>query len=485
MAFLPLKFSKSWRNSQDFPTYEPDETQVRADMQLLHDETKDGFNKLVDALNDPSAAENLPFRPGQELKSATVQRAIEEVYAAAKKAAAGTILDHTIGKEKLTEALLQRIYGGRLWVSVEKPTAANSPETEFPVGQLWLRPAFTMTNLAKENWAVTGGTKEQVDGGWKLVVGGSTATMQATQTLTKVGSAGDRVAVYLDTRRHSTYLSELTISLNGLDQNLMNGDCAFEAALDQSGDLELTVAAAWPYERPGETVRLLHLTVVNVTRLERALAQCHFPADWPGFVAKAVPFSALSIPMELYMQVQPGRWETAVYETLPLERGGTGLSRYTPGQMLYADAKGVLRPLEPPSKESFLTYGKAPVWKDTAQCLQTMGSLQLKSGTYYGDGRNGRTVTLSVKPKLLYIQPDTAPYITDNRDVVDNPMVLANGGKMVAQSTTSISGGHLTFTVTAELQGNTLRFTSENGSGNKPTHMGNRSGVTYTWYAIC
>ena len=36
MAFEPLKFTKSWENPQDFPAYEPDETQVRADLQLQH-----------------------------------------------------------------------------------------------------------------------------------------------------------------------------------------------------------------------------------------------------------------------------------------------------------------------------------------------------------------------------------------------------------------------------------------------------------------
>ena len=48
MAFEPLEFTKSWENSDDFPTYEPDERQVRADLQQLHDETRDGLNRLID-----------------------------------------------------------------------------------------------------------------------------------------------------------------------------------------------------------------------------------------------------------------------------------------------------------------------------------------------------------------------------------------------------------------------------------------------------
>ena len=61
MAFEMLEFSKNWKNHRDFPTYEEDEAQVRADLQLLHDETRSGFNRLVAALNDPGAAAALPW----------------------------------------------------------------------------------------------------------------------------------------------------------------------------------------------------------------------------------------------------------------------------------------------------------------------------------------------------------------------------------------------------------------------------------------
>ena len=42
-----LKFSKTWESPDDFPTFEPDEVQVRVDMQLLHDETKDYLNNVL------------------------------------------------------------------------------------------------------------------------------------------------------------------------------------------------------------------------------------------------------------------------------------------------------------------------------------------------------------------------------------------------------------------------------------------------------
>lgn len=47
MALSELSFSKEWTNSTDFPTYEPDEAQVRADMQLLFDEIRDYINQQL------------------------------------------------------------------------------------------------------------------------------------------------------------------------------------------------------------------------------------------------------------------------------------------------------------------------------------------------------------------------------------------------------------------------------------------------------
>lgn len=47
MSFTPFAFTKNWENPNDFPTYEEEEAQVRADMQLLYDELKNGLNKLM------------------------------------------------------------------------------------------------------------------------------------------------------------------------------------------------------------------------------------------------------------------------------------------------------------------------------------------------------------------------------------------------------------------------------------------------------
>lgn len=52
MAFERLNFSKNWNNSADFPTLQTDEIRVREDMQLLHDESRNALNALMDALEN-------------------------------------------------------------------------------------------------------------------------------------------------------------------------------------------------------------------------------------------------------------------------------------------------------------------------------------------------------------------------------------------------------------------------------------------------
>lgn len=47
MTLGKLEFTKNWENPEDFPTVETDETQVRRDMQLLHDEIKNYLNSTV------------------------------------------------------------------------------------------------------------------------------------------------------------------------------------------------------------------------------------------------------------------------------------------------------------------------------------------------------------------------------------------------------------------------------------------------------
>lgn len=58
MSFTQFAFTKNWENKEDFPTYEENETQVRADMQCLYDELKVGLNRLISELENKTATLN-------------------------------------------------------------------------------------------------------------------------------------------------------------------------------------------------------------------------------------------------------------------------------------------------------------------------------------------------------------------------------------------------------------------------------------------
>lgn len=47
MAYSRLNFTKNWGNEADFPRYEESETQVRADLQELHDQTRAFLNRTL------------------------------------------------------------------------------------------------------------------------------------------------------------------------------------------------------------------------------------------------------------------------------------------------------------------------------------------------------------------------------------------------------------------------------------------------------
>lgn len=75
MSFKRFSFTKSWTDPVAFPTVESDENQVRADMQALHDESREGLNGLMGQLEEPSAAASLGAEGG------TVQSALNGLAA--------------------------------------------------------------------------------------------------------------------------------------------------------------------------------------------------------------------------------------------------------------------------------------------------------------------------------------------------------------------------------------------------------------------
>ena len=108
--------------------------------------------KLIPALT----AAQIPFANRNEINAETVQLAIEDVQRQIKDAAAGTIVNGSITKEKIASALLARIYGGLAWVSADTPGSMDNPDSDFPIGQVWLRPEFTVVNDAGNDWTCSG-----------------------------------------------------------------------------------------------------------------------------------------------------------------------------------------------------------------------------------------------------------------------------------------------------------------------------------------
>lgn len=57
MAVSEFNFSKVWTSHEDFPALENSEDQARADLQALHDETKNKINEIIGTLNGISSGE--------------------------------------------------------------------------------------------------------------------------------------------------------------------------------------------------------------------------------------------------------------------------------------------------------------------------------------------------------------------------------------------------------------------------------------------
>ena len=108
MPFEKFEFTKDWKNPTDFATVETDEAQVRADMQLLHDEAKAAVHALIDALFEPTGADNI----GTTLDGAqaTLQTVLNALLDAKHKHADQAGVDEVAANYKgtaLTETLVR------------------------------------------------------------------------------------------------------------------------------------------------------------------------------------------------------------------------------------------------------------------------------------------------------------------------------------------------------------------------------------------
>lgn len=447
------------------------------------DEAAETIQKWINETFIPAIkAENIPFAATSEIKADNVDRAIHAVYEQIQNAATGAIVNGTVSKEKLAAALMERVFGGRVWVSLDVPTAEETPEREFPVGQIWLRPAFRVENLADSTWSASGCTAVQEGHSMQIIGNQTVAAVSAEQRLTGIGQAGDRVMVVLDVTETDRELTGLTACFNGEAAFDLGSGGVFETQLQAGGMLTVRIDAVWPATSLASgTVRVDNVTVVNPDALLRELEGTRDLQDWESWLREKVPFAEAKSGREMYVQTQSGVWQRFDQEVFPVERGGTGLAEIADGDMLYGKDGGFAK-LEKPAEAAFLQFdGGNPMWA-AMSTLTEWGYARIATGSYVGTG-DARTIVLPVTPKLLVInemrtnynyyaagvfQQGTKQAQTRTGTIVDNP-----------NSSSSYNAG-------MELVGNTLTtFVSGAYSIENPTPSAwNEKDVTYPWLAI-
>lgn len=424
-------------------------------------------------------AENIPFTSSTTIGAGTVDEAIREVQEQMVEVSSGAIANGSVTVEKLSESLLERVFGGRPWVSLDTPDSGDKPATGFPIGQLWLRPAFTAVNAADSQWTCSGCTAENGTDKVTFSGNGTVTTATASQLISSLGQSGDRVWVLLAVENADSELTGLTVSFNGGAEQDTAGGAWMETL--SGGNLTVKLSATWPSTSLADgSFDIVKYTVVNVDAILRQAAGAKDMADWEGFLQAHVPFSAYVSPSEMLIQTGNGIWWPVGMETLPVSRGGTGKSALTAGAMLYGGGDA-LEQLEPPEEEgSFLQFvGGYPQWQSVEETAEGGSLLRVATGTYTGNG-GSQTVTLSVEPKLLNISTPSGGYVSPASEpttMQDRPCTIGQGCKDTQPYMKDSSSGHYEITYgNVSLNGNRVRLDS-------PMFC-NRSGIVYHWTAI-
>lgn len=452
---------------------------------------------LNDVLVPAIAAKNIPFTKTSEIQADDVQSALVAVQKQVADAASGTIVNGSVTKEKLAAELIARAYGGRPWVSVKTPDSGDNVEADFPIGQIWLRPAFDVVNRRSMAWSASGCTV--VSEAQKVTMTGNnvSVTSTITQALTGIGQVGDTVHILFDVTEQDVEVESLTLALGSGAETEISGSVSTNAELTANGSLTMKITATWPSTSlaNGDIV-LANLTVVNVSEILRQVDDADDMEDWSGYLRKLLPITTYRSPAEIFIQVTDGSWLSLMFDVLPVDRGGTGLDSLTTGQLLYADGQNSLTALDPPAEaNSTLVYNGAPLWKTSEQLSEILGQLKLTTGTYTGTATE-RSLELPVTPKLLHVFPvggiDSSGFSSSTDWTLGDalPVVLADGAEaaQVRKAYYKDSSGNSylgTWSAKVGLSGKTLTFSKVGGiSGVLKADYMNRSGVTYFWTAI-
>lgn len=415
------------------------------------------------------AAEQIPFSKTTAINADTIQAAIENVQSQVQEAATGTIVNGSVTKEKLAPALLIRTYGGLSFVSADTPDSGDNPDTDFPIGQTWIRPEFSVTNDAGESWSATGCTA--VKSGHDVMITGlaQAASVKASQSLTGLGNQGDRVRILFSVKNQDSEMSSLTAAVNGVTQDI-SGDVVLNSTLSANGSLTVEIYASWPSTSLADgSVTLGNYTVVNLDKIMRQIPDAKEISDWNAWLKSLLPFTNYKSPLAVFSQEKAGVWTQIAFDVLPVSRGGTGLSALVPNRYLRTQADGSVGMMSP---------------EDMAEDIS---ALRMTTGSYTGTGKD-RSITLPVTPKLLHIYAEDGPFKDTNYPnaiICDNPVTLSNGGRKMEVWTYSNSSGYSLVYPYVSLSGNTITFGRSGAyASNDPTSFANSSGKTYKWTAI-
>lgn len=317
MGYLEkLEFSKDWTKAEDFPTYEPDESQVRADLQLLHNEAKAAINALVDKLESAEFASHLAVS-AEGMTATNLAAALAEILATAKAAQAGTIVDGTVTEAKLAKALAEKINSIDVTYSMNAPTANETPETGYQLGKLWLKPEFSIANLASDyalasgaDWTGENVTKEASGG--KLVCSGTGDSQYGTAKAEFIVPAGHTVRVWLTAEETAGQFASLKAYLGTTEYTLTSGtQLVQDVTAGEDGKITIQVKADWSNTVTAAGGKFTITAFTAVDKAASMLPGCIALTDGnlDALVAAKAPFAEAKTRRELYGQQTAGVWK--------------------------------------------------------------------------------------------------------------------------------------------------------------------------------
>lgn len=320
MGYLEkLEFSKDWTKAEDFPTYEPDESQVRADLQLLHNEAKAAINALVDKLESAEFASHLAVS-AEGMTATNLAAALAEILATAKAAQAGTIVDGTVTEAKLAAALVQKINSIDVTYSMNAPTANETPETGYQLGKLWLKPEFSIANLASDyalasgaDWTGENVTKEASGG--KLVCSGTGDSQYGTAKAEFTVPAGHTVRVWLTAEETAGQFASLKAYLGTTEYTLTSGEqLVQDVTAGEDGKITIQVKADWSNTVTAAGGKFTITAFTAVDKAASMLPGCIAltAGNLDALVAAKAPFAEAKTRRELYGQQTAGVWKRLV-----------------------------------------------------------------------------------------------------------------------------------------------------------------------------